>query len=67
MIKVKLKYLALDKGIKLIDVAKQTDIHQNNLYPLANGQTQQISFKYLEKLCKFFQCTPSDILEITED
>lgn len=67
MIKVKIKHQALYKGVKLSTVSRDTGIHRNNLYPLANNEHQNISFKHLEKLCKYFECKPSDLLEVTED
>lgn len=42
-------------------------IAEANYRRLENGYAKSITFEAVDKLCKFFQCTPNDILEFTND
>lgn len=45
-------------------VSDHTGISQNTLSLLNQGKSGGIKFDTLEKLCKFLDCTPNDLLEI---
>ncbi|NJL78624.1 MAG: helix-turn-helix domain-containing protein [Richelia sp. SM2_1_7] len=42
-------------------------IAEANYRRLENGHAKSISFDAIDKLCKFFGCTPNDILEYAND
>lgn len=42
-------------------------IAEGNYRRLENGYAKSISFESIEKLCKFFSCTPSEIMEYSDD
>ncbi len=38
-----------------------------NLNRIINGYTTSISFKYIEEFCLLLNCTPGELITITED
>jgi putative transcriptional regulator len=46
------------------ELSKQTGITQKQLSALETGKTKGINFETLAKLCLFFSCTPSDLLQL---
>lgn len=47
-------------------LAKQIGITYPNLVNLANNKTESIKFKTVEDICKVLNCTPNDLLILTE-
>lgn len=48
-------------------LAQQTGITYYNLSRLCKNQTTSIQFDILTRLCKVLECTPNDILDLTEE
>lgn len=48
------------------ELSRQTGITQKQLSALETGKTKGITFETLAKLCLFFSCTPSDLLQLEE-
>ena len=48
-------------------LCKNMNITSRNLNRIVNGNTTSISFKYIEDLCKLLNCTPGDLIIITDD
>lgn len=48
-------------------LCKNMNITSRNLNRIINGNTTSISFKYIEELCKLLNCTPGDLIIITDD
>lgn len=63
VIKVKIKEQAEKKKVTMYRVAKDSGVAHSTLWKLNKGKVNSIDFDVLSKLCKFFNCTPSDILE----
>ena len=42
-------------------------IAEANYRNLENGRNRSITFEYIDKLVKYFNCTPNDIFSVTED
>lgn len=64
MIKVKLQEI-LDKEERSLNwVSLKTGISYSTLHKFCNNKTTSVSFEVLYKLCKLFNCSISDILEI---
>lgn len=58
----KISRLLLTKGITGTQVAKATKLNVGHVSNIKNGY-QNVTMATLKKLCKFFECTPNDILE----
>lgn len=52
--------------MKIADVARTIGVHRNTITLLYNEKAQRIDFDVLYKLCKYFGCAVSDILEVKE-
>ena len=48
-------------------LCQKMDITNTNLNNVIRGYTSSISFKYLEDLCKYLECKPSELIDIDFD
>ncbi len=48
-------------------LCKQMNITNRNLNRIIRNETNSISFKYIQDLCKYLQCTPDELFTILED
>ena len=62
MIKLNLPVLFAQKGIRVADADRLTDMGRTTLYRLYNNEVTRIDFASLERLCKLLDCTPGDII-----
>ena len=67
MIKLNLRVLFAQKGMRVIDDEKKVDLARSTLYRLYNNEATRIDFDSIEKLCKLLECTPNDLFIISED
>ena len=67
MIKLNLRVLFAQKGMRVIDAEKKVDLARSTLYRLYNNEATRIDFDSIEKLCKLLECTPNDLFLISED
>ena len=74
MIKYNLKELISKKEfrekrrISLSDIAKQVGISRTTLSKIANSRgNYSTKTEYVEKLCKYFECTPDEFMTILPD
>ncbi|MGL4569213.1 MAG: helix-turn-helix domain-containing protein [Fusobacteriaceae bacterium] len=69
MLKIKIKYLMIDNKIKnLSELARQTGINRATLIKLHNEERPEtLILENLFKLCDFFNCKLSDLIEYTPD
>ncbi|MGL5964203.1 MAG: helix-turn-helix domain-containing protein [Fusobacteriaceae bacterium] len=69
MLKLKIKYLMIDNNIKNIsELARETGINRATLTKLYNGdRPETLILENLFKICDFFNCKLSDIIEYTPD
>lgn len=51
----------------LKELSEAVGISNTNLSILKTGKSKGIRFSTLNKICKFLQCSPGDILEYIED
>ncbi|MBA4391733.1 MAG: XRE family transcriptional regulator [Syntrophus sp. (in: bacteria)] len=63
MIKCHLSRLMGERKLKIADVARDIDVHRNTVALLYYEKAKRIDFEVLEKLCKYFNCSISDLLE----
>ena len=73
MIRVLLRQLLDDKSfnegrrITLNQVAEQTGISRATLNRVANQQGYSASLDVVDALCRYFSCTPAELLRYVED
>lgn len=48
-------------------LCKHMNMTSRNLNRIINGYTTSISFKYIEEFCELLDCTPGELITITED
>lgn len=63
MFKLKVKEVLEKQNKTAYWLSKQTGISPNNIGKICNGETLNIRFDTLEKICKALNCTPNDIIE----
>ena len=66
MIKCHLSRLMGERKLKIADVARNIGVHRNTITLLYYEKAQRIDFEVLDKLCKYFECAVSDLLEYRE-
>lgn len=69
MIKSKLPYIMLDNQVKSVaELSRKTNISRETLTKLYNqNKLETVSLGMLTKLCDFFQCPLSDLIEYIPD
>ena len=67
MIIFKLDDLIWEHRTTAEDIFQKTGIGKSTLSTLRNGKNINISIKTLDRLCKYFKCKISDIIEYIED
>ena len=69
MLKSNLGYIMLDKKIKNVtELSRQVNISRETLRKIYNGaRLETVSFETVAKLCNFFNCQITDIIEYIPD
>lgn len=67
MIRIRLDYLLLDRGMKLTELADKTGIALNNLSVLKTNKARAIRFTTLEAICLAMSCQPGELIEFRPD
>lgn len=67
MIRCHLSKLMGEKKLKIVDVARETGLHRNMVTLLYRETAVRIELDAIDKLCEFFDCEVSDILERVKD
>jgi putative transcriptional regulator len=66
MIRFRIKELAAKKGVKLKNVASAIGVSSVTLSKLTTGKAGTTTDR-LEKLCDYFECEPSELIEYLPD
>ena len=67
MIRCHLSRLMGERKLKVVDVARQTDLHRNTVTLLYNETATRVDLETMDRLCKFFRCSIQDLFEFVED
>lgn len=67
MIIFKLDDLIWENRTTAEDIFQKTGIGKSTLSTLRNGKNLNVSLRTLDRLCKYFNCKVSDIIEYVED
>ena len=55
-----------ERKIKISDLARDLDVHRNTITLLYYEKAKRIDFDVLDKLCKYFECSVGDLIELEE-
>ncbi len=67
MIKIKLKKMLWDTDTTLTKVAQETGLHYGNLSLIKTGKHTKVNLETIDKLCIFFNCKLTDLLEFSPE
>ena len=69
MLKIRIGYIMLDKKIKTVaELSRQTGINKNTINKLVNeNKPETLTLENILKLCDFFDCKLSDLIEYIPD
>lgn len=67
MLKFNIEKLLKEKNKSKYWLCQNMNITNRNLNRIISGETTSISFKYIEDLCKYLNCTISELITIEED
>ncbi|MES9948139.1 MAG: helix-turn-helix transcriptional regulator [Candidatus Thiodiazotropha sp.] len=67
MIHCHLSRLMGEQKMKVIDVARETNLHRNTITLLYKETATRVDIETMDKLCKLFSCQVSDLFEFVED
>lgn len=66
-VKINIKTLREQATLTQKYLAEYLGTTETNYRRLESNRLQSISYQTLDKLCKLFKCTPTEIFEYTED
>lgn len=66
MIKCHLSKLMGERKLKIADIARDIGVHRNTVTLLYFEKAKRIDFEVLDKLCRHFSCSVSDLLEFKD-
>ncbi|MFC3051514.1 helix-turn-helix domain-containing protein [Kordiimonas pumila] len=67
MIKINLSRLMGERKLKISDVARDTGINRGTITRLYHETAERIELEVIETLCRYLECTLSDLLEVIDD
>lgn len=67
MLKNHLSKLMGEKRYSIVEVSRRTGLTTSTISNLYNDKVKRLDFDTLEKLCKLFNCQPSDLFEYIPD
>ena len=67
MIRLDVLRLLEEKGKTKYWLYKQLGMSYQNFSKMINNQTKSIRYENIETMCLLLECTPNDLLVITED
>jgi len=66
MVKCNLSTKMGERKLKIADVAKDLDLNRSTITLLYYEKAVRIDFEVLEKLCRYFNCSIGDLLEVKD-
>lgn len=67
MLRLNLPVLFAQKGLRVADAERDTDISRTTLYRMYNNESSRVDLEILEKLCHYLDCEPSDLFVYTKE
>lgn len=66
MIKLNIVELLKKNGKSKYWLCQRMYMTSRNINRIINGETNSISFKYIENFCKYLNCTPGELFTLIE-
>ena len=66
MLSLRINEILEERNLTPYWLGKQTGISQNNMLKICNGETKNIRFDTIEKICKVLDCSINDLFD-TDD
>ena len=66
MLSLRINEILEERNLTPYWLGKQTGISQNNMLKICNGETKNIRFDTIEKICKTLDCSINDLFD-TDD
>ena len=66
MLSLRINEILEERNLTPYWLGKQTGISQNNMLKICNGETKNIRFDTIEKICKSLDCSINDLFD-TDD
>lgn len=66
MIKCHLSTKMGERKLKIADIARDLDLNRSTVTLLYYEKALRIDFDVLDKLCKYFNCSVGDLLEVRD-
>ena len=66
MLSLRINEILEERNLTPYWLGKQTGISQNNMLKICNGETKNIRFDTIEKICKALDCSINDLFD-TDD
>lgn len=67
MIKLNIEELLKKNNKTKYWLCKNMEITSRNINRIIRGETNSISFKYIEEFCYYLNCNPGDLITIIKD
>ena len=67
MIRCHLSKLMGEHKMKVIDVARETELHRNTISLLYKETATRVDMDTMNKLCKLFNCSIGDLFEFVDE
>lgn len=67
MIKIHLSKIMGERKLKISDVANDTGINRGTITRLYKETAERVELDVIEKLCRYFECDVSDLIEIVDN
>lgn len=66
-VKCHLSRMMGERKMKVMDVARATELHRNTITLLYKEKATRIELEAIERLCKLFDCEVGDLFEVVDD
>ncbi len=67
MVRLQALELLKEKGKTKYWLYKQLGMSYQNFNKMVNNQTRSISYENIDAMCVIFNCTPNDLLKMTDE
>jgi putative transcriptional regulator len=67
MVRCHLSRLMGERKLKIVDVARATELHRNTITLLYREEATRVDLDAIDRLCRFFGCGVADLFEFVPD
>lgn len=66
MIRCHLSRLMGEHKMKVVDVAREADLHRNTITLLYNETATRVDLETIDRLCRLFKCSVNELFEFVD-